>query len=77
MSQKSLKFSAITTLLVATGFFMSIHAQQIIASGKVSDTLQNSLAYANILAVPQADDQYIKFAITEKDVSYKLGLVKN
>lgn len=56
---------------------MSSHAQQIIVSGKVSDTLQNSLAYANILAVPQADDQDIKFAITENNGGYKLGLIKN
>ncbi|MGJ8548196.1 hypothetical protein [Winogradskyella wichelsiae] len=36
----------------------------------MSDTLQNSLA------VPQANDQDIKFAITENNGSYKLGFVK-
>ncbi|MFK7832884.1 MAG: carboxypeptidase-like regulatory domain-containing protein [Winogradskyella sp.] len=77
MSQKSLRFLFITTLFITIGFFASSHAQQILVLGKVSDTLQNPLAYANILALPQADDQDIKFAITEKDGSYKLGLAKN
>jgi len=77
VSQKSLRFLIITALLVTTGFFMSSHAQQILVSGKVSDTLRNPLVYANILAVPEADDQDIKFAITENNGNYKLGLVKN
>ncbi|WP_179333746.1 TonB-dependent receptor [Winogradskyella costae] len=46
-------------------------------SGKVTDTIQNPLPYANILAIPAADDQEIRFAITEKDGSYKIGLEKN
>jgi len=59
------------------GFSSLINAQQIQVSGKVSDTLQNPLSYANILAIPKADKQEIKFAITEKDGGYKLGLAKN
>ncbi|WP_299367438.1 carboxypeptidase-like regulatory domain-containing protein [Winogradskyella sp.] len=52
-------------------------AQQIKVSGKVTDSLQTPLPYANILAIPQADDSEIKFAITEKDGSYRLGLVRH
>ncbi|TDU43734.1 outer membrane receptor protein involved in Fe transport [Gelidibacter sediminis] len=52
-------------------------AQKIIVSGKVTDTLQNPLAYANILAIPENDNEAVKFAITEENGSYKLGLSKN
>ncbi|WP_115808135.1 carboxypeptidase regulatory-like domain-containing protein [Winogradskyella pacifica] len=44
-------------------------------SGKVTDTIQNPLPYANILAIPKADDQNVKFAITENDGSYNLILI--
>ncbi|WP_262890116.1 hypothetical protein [Gelidibacter japonicus] len=37
-------------LLLLAGF--SSYAQQVKVSGKVTDTLQNPLAYANILAIP-------------------------
>ena len=57
--------------------FNLIHSQNINISGKVTDTLQNPLPYANILAIPQRDDQDVKFAITENDGSYKLALNKN
>lgn len=67
----------ILILLFISGFPLCISAQQIQVSGKVIDTIQNSLPYANILAIPKADDLDIKFAITEKDGSYKLGLTKN
>ncbi len=75
-----LKFSSkyiVVTLLFLAGFSSFINAQQIKVSGKVSDTLQNPLSYSNILAIPKADDQDVKFAITENDGSYKLGLAKN
>jgi len=64
-------------LLLLAGFSTFSHSQQTKIQGKVTDTLQNPLPYANILAIPKADDQDIKFAITEKDGSYKLGLIKN
>lgn len=64
-------------LLFLAGFFSICNAQQILVSGVVTDTIQNPLPYANILAIPKADDQEVKFAITEKDGSYKLGLAKN
>ncbi|REE27811.1 carboxypeptidase-like protein [Winogradskyella pacifica] len=53
------------------------NAQQTLIIGKVTDTIQTPLPYANILAIPQADDQDVKFAISENDGSYKLGLIKN
>ena len=71
-----MRFSILILLLIS-GFPLFIRSQQIRVTGKVTDTIQNPLPYANILAVPQADDQEVKFAITENDGSYKLGLVKN
>lgn len=62
-------------LLLTAGF--SSYAQQLKVSGKVSDSLQTPLAYANILAIPQNDNEAVKFAITEENGSYKLGLSKN
>tara|TARA_R110002051_G_scaffold56285_1_gene104541 strand:+ start:124193 stop:126889 length:2697 start_codon:yes stop_codon:yes gene_type:complete len=62
-------------LLLLAGF--SSFSQNISVIGKVADTLQNPLPYANILAIPKVDNQDVKFAITEKDGSYRLGLIKN
>lgn len=58
-------------------FVFGVNAQNIIISGIVTDTLQTPLPYSNILAIPKADGQEIKFAITENNGSYKLGLEKN
>ncbi|TXD83896.1 carboxypeptidase-like regulatory domain-containing protein [Subsaximicrobium wynnwilliamsii] len=57
--------------------FLSLNSQNIVVSGQITDTLQTPLSYANILAIPDADDQEVRFAITEADGSYKLGLAKN
>jgi hypothetical protein len=62
-------------ILLLAGF--SSYAQQVVISGKVTDTLQNSLGYANILAIPESDTESIRFAITEDNGNYKLGLTKN
>ncbi|REE27801.1 hypothetical protein DFQ09_101640 [Winogradskyella pacifica] len=64
-----------TILLTLVGFSSLAHAQQLLMSGKVTDTIQNPLPYANILAIPKADDQNVKFAITENDGSYNLILI--
>ncbi|MCG0017406.1 carboxypeptidase-like regulatory domain-containing protein [Winogradskyella sp. E313] len=53
------------------------NAQQIVISGKVTDTLKNPLVYANVLAIPQNDNESVRFAVTEKNGSYKLGLEQN
>ena len=71
------KFPIIKILLLIAGFSCFANAQQSKVFGKVTDSLKNHLPYANILAIPQAEDQEIKFAITEKDGSYKLSLTKN
>lgn len=55
----------------------SSYAQNIIVSGKVADSLQNPLGYANVLAIPESDNEQVRFAITGDNGSYKLGLSKN
>ena len=55
-------------LLLWAGF--SSYAQNIVVSGKVSDTLQNPLAYANILAIPNSDNEEVRFAITDENDKY-------
>ncbi|REG89621.1 TonB-dependent receptor [Winogradskyella sediminis] len=59
------------------GLPILIIAQQIKVQGKVTDSIQNPLAYANILAIPETDDIEVRFAITDNDGGYKLGLFKN
>ena len=56
---------------------LSSYGQQVMVSGKVTDSLQNPLAHANVLAMPEADHESVRFAITENNGSYKLGLSKN
>lgn len=67
----------LSILFFIAGFFSTIQAQQIVVSGKVTDSLQNPLSYANVLAIPDADDEQVRYAITEDNGSYKLGLSKN
>lgn len=57
--------------------FSFSHAQQGKLQGKVTDSLQQPLAYANLLAVPQSDALDITFAITDDKGNYKLKLIKN
>jgi len=66
-----------SSLFVFIGFCETSLAQQVHIQGKVMDSLKTPLPYANILVVPNAEDEDIKFAITEKNGSYKLGLSKN
>lgn len=54
----------------------SIHAQTIKIKGKVTDSLQNPLAYANVVAEPKVDRD-IKFSITDDQGNYELRLDKN
>ncbi|REE27806.1 carboxypeptidase-like regulatory domain-containing protein [Winogradskyella pacifica] len=53
------------------------NAQQVQVQGQITDSLQKPLPYANILAIPETDDQDVKFAISENNGSYTLGLIKN
>ena len=43
-------------------------------TGRITDTLNNPLAYANVIAEPQDSLQQIKFAITDEDGNYRLEL---
>jgi hypothetical protein len=65
------------SFLIISNWFLSANAQNLSITGRITDTLQNPLPYANILAIPKSDDKEVKFAITEDDGSYKLGLLKN
>ncbi|WP_225035367.1 carboxypeptidase-like regulatory domain-containing protein [Winogradskyella sp. SM1960] len=73
----SIKKNSLISILLIGSFFFCSYSQQVTFIGNVKDTLHNPLPYANILAIPQADDQDVKFAITENDGTYKLGLAKN
>jgi hypothetical protein len=48
-------------LLLSAGFSSLCFAQHIQVSGKVTDSLQTPLPYANILAILQADDREVKY----------------
>ncbi len=70
-------FSVFLILMTIIAGFPFLQAQQIIVQGKVTDSLQNPLAYANILAIPKSDAIDISFAITEGNGNYKLKLAQN
>jgi len=59
--------------------FISIWAfsQSVEIKGSVKDSLQNPLAYANVIAKPLDVSKNLKFAITDDDGFYKLELGKN
>ena len=48
--------------------------QQVILSGKVTDSIQNPLTYANIIAKPQDQTKALKFAISDDYGRFRLGL---
>ncbi|AXO80802.1 carboxypeptidase-like regulatory domain-containing protein [Olleya aquimaris] len=73
MFKKNVFFYSI--LLLIAGF--SLQAQTITLKGKVLDSLQQPLHYANLLAVPNAEDVEVTFAITNQDGHYKLKLQPN
>jgi hypothetical protein len=59
-------------LLLTAGFFSLSHAQTTTLTGKVTDSLNNPLGYANILAIPEADKVSVSFVITkEKRLKFK------
>ena len=51
--------------------------QQVILSGKVTDSIQNPLPYANIIAKPQDQTKGLKFAISDDYGRFSLGLVRS
>ena len=54
--------------------FNFLKAQTITISGEVTDSLQQPLSYANILAVPESDALEVAFAISDDKGKYKLKL---
>lgn len=76
INSNGLDFRLLIFIICCFNCFSSI-SQPIIVLGKVADTVQSPLAYANILAIPVSNDLDISFAITETDGSFKLGLEKN
>jgi len=77
LKKNVLKIALTKFLLFILVLYNPINAQQILVSGKISDSLQNPLAYTNILAIPNNDTVDIRFAITEDNGSYKLKLEQN
>ena len=59
-------------------FFITLHSYgQYIVQGKVTDSLQEFLGYANIVAIPESDAVDMAFAITDNNGFYKLQLEKD
>lgn len=65
------------TILFLTQCFCCLQAQEIKYSGKVVDSLQQPLVYANILAVPEAQGKALSFAVTNNKGEFELNLYKN
>jgi hypothetical protein len=51
-------------------------SQKITLTGKVKDSLQNPLPYANVIAKPKDVSKNLQFAITDNEGYYKLLLEK-
>ncbi|MCF1420774.1 carboxypeptidase-like regulatory domain-containing protein [Mangrovimonas futianensis] len=65
-------------LIVLLGLFSTIvFAQNVTVTGTVKDSLQTPLEYANILAIPEAENAALSFAITNKKGLYELKLESN
>ena len=65
-------------LIVLLSLFSTIaHAQNVTVTGSIKDSLQNPLEYANILAVPEAENADVRFAITNNKGVYELKLDSN
>lgn len=60
-------------ILSLTGFF-TLQAQEIKLSGTISDTLNQPLQNANVLAIPASQNAQIKFSISDSEGNYKLSL---
>ncbi len=51
--------------------------QTITFSGSINDSIDKPLSFANILAIPESDTEDIKFAISQENGIYRIGLSKN
>jgi hypothetical protein len=66
----------IVAIIFLLGYALTSSAQTITLKGIVKDSLQNPLAYANVIAKPKDVTKNIKFAITDDDGLYKIELTK-
>ncbi|MGY0391328.1 carboxypeptidase-like regulatory domain-containing protein [Bizionia sp. KMM 8389] len=66
----------LTSAIILLGHVV-LQAQNIDVTGVVKDTLHNPLEYANILAVPDAENADMRFSITDKAGKYLLKLEMN
>jgi len=60
-------------ILFLTGF-LTLNGQEIALKGKIMDTLNRPLEYANVLALPESEGEAVVFSITDENGSYKLLL---
>lgn len=73
---KQFKINLLKILILSlTGFFTS-QAQEINLSGTISDTLNQPLQNANVLAIPATQNAQIKFSISDSEGNYNLSLQK-
>jgi len=63
-------------LFIFVGFF-SLQSQTITIKGKVIDSINNPLEYANVFAVPKEKDNSIAYSIANEKGNYKLILKQN
>ncbi|EGV43007.1 carboxypeptidase regulatory-like domain-containing protein [Bizionia argentinensis JUB59] len=70
-----MKFKIIFILLILIS--VVVKAQNIEITGFIKDSLRNPLEYANILAVPNAENADMRFSITDKAGKYLLKLEAN
>lgn len=71
-----IRFICVIILFFITGFF-SLSAQQVVLSGAVTDSLQEPLPNANLLAIPTNESVKMQFAITNQNGQYNINLQAN
>lgn len=71
MFRKSFFFIAIF------GFVFTSNSQMVTLKGNVKDSLQNPLAFANVIAKPKDISKNLQFAITDEEGMYRLSLTKD
>jgi hypothetical protein len=64
-------FRSLIFLLITTLSFSQTHT----ITGVVSDSLNNPLESANIIALPKSENAQLKFAIADNKEKYRLKLV--
>ncbi len=67
------KIAIVFCVFISTWAF----SQSIEIKGVVKDSLQNALAYVNVIAKPIDTAKNLKFAITDDDGNYRIELIKN